>query len=124
MIFPNRGLVSNILLFMFFIVLLLVLATLLTTCAVFILNSIIIAFLWFWMYRIIVILIEIISFCKRNRKIWWRTVFDYLSNNTYSFLWKVVAPLLLILYIISICLYTDKEKDIWILIFQIIHTAD
>lgn len=109
---------------MFFIVLLLVLATLLTTCAVIILNSVIIAFLWFGVYRIIVILIEFISFYKRNRKIWWRTVFDYLSNNTYSFLWKVVAPLLLIIYIINICFYTDKEKDIWILIFQIIPTVD
>ena len=51
-------------------------------------------------------------------------MFDYISDNTYSFLWKVVAPLLLILYVISICFYTDKEKDIWILIFQIIPTAD
>lgn len=53
-----------------------------------------------------------------------RTVFDYISDNTYSFLWKVVDPLLLILYVISICFYTDKEKNIWILIFQIIPTAD
>ena len=109
---------------MFFIVLLLVLASLLTTCAVFILNSVIIAFFWFWVYRIIVIFKEFISFYKRNRKIWLRTVFDYISDNTYSFLWKVVAPLLLILYVISICFYTDKEKNIWILIFQIIPTAD
>lgn len=26
---------------------------------------------------------EFISFYKRNRKIWLRTVFDYISDNTY-----------------------------------------
>lgn len=109
---------------MFFIVLLLVLATLLTACAIIILNAVIIAFGWFVVYKTIVNIIGIISFYKRKRIIWWRTFFNYLSNNTYSFLWKVVAPLLLMLYILSLYLYTDKEKDIWILIFQIIPTVD
>ena len=114
----------RVLLFMLLIVLLLVLVTFITTCVVFVLNSVVISLLWFLVYWLTSNLIGVISFYKRKRKIWWSLVFNYLSNNTYCFLWKVVAPLLLILYILSLCIYTDKEKDIWILIFQIIPTVD
>lgn len=109
---------------MLFIVLLLVFLTFMTTCVVVILNSVIISLFSFLVYRIISNIIGVVLFCKIKRKIWWAAVFNYLSNNTYCFLWKVVAPLLLILYILSLCIYTDKEKDIWILIFQIIPTVD
>lgn len=114
----------RVLLFILLIVLLLVLVTFITTCVVFILNSVIISLFGFLVYWIILNIIGVISFCKRKKKLWWTAVFNYLSNNTYCFLWKVVAPLLLILYILSLCIYTDKEKDIWILIFQIIPTVD
>ena len=97
---------------MLLIVLLLVLVTFITTCVVFILNSVIISLFGFLVYWIILNIIGVISFCKRKKKLWWTAVFNYLSNNTYCFLWKVVAPLLLILYILSLCIYTDKEKDI------------
>ena len=88
-------------------------------------NTVIIAAGWLLVYWIIAYISRSISSCKRKIGIWRWTVFDYLSNNTYCFLWRVVAPLLLILYILCLCFHSDdKEKEIWILISQITPIVD
>lgn len=46
-----------------------------------------------------------------------------MTDDIPKFLWYIVAPFLLLLYILCVLLHTDKQ-DSWILIFQITPIAD
>lgn len=50
-------------------------------------------------------------------------VVGIMTDDTSKFLWCIVGPVILLLYILCMLLRTDKH-DVWILIFQIIPTAD